>query len=324
MDNPNVTMEEYIRFEEEKAQRQGRTFNWQTARYGKMEYYEIEDSFTDLETEYPAIVLDDISDAAFSHKPTDTGTRDNGLLKAWGQMDIATLPHRDLRHPWLRYQVDGYDEGIVHNSGDRLSMVYARDDGQAEFTSHAWRRLFELGGARLSGGHFIRRLAAHFGLVGDQGLRGLLVVVIELLVIDLHELAVVAGAPGATAGAPAADKGAQAVPVPVQAPQPSPPALQPQTMSQRIDRLEEEVRDLRQSIVGLRGVFKSSITKQTRVSTWMITCMTQLVDASGRTYQAFDSTLVNSSQIPYQRHVRPKTGDASTSAAPQTDDQPDT
>nr|GEY33736.1 putative zinc finger, CCHC-type [Tanacetum cinerariifolium] len=42
--------------------------------------------------------------------------------------------------------------------------------------------------ARLSGGHFIGRLAAHFGLVDDQGLRGLQVVTRELSLIDLHEL----------------------------------------------------------------------------------------------------------------------------------------
>ncbi|GJY60320.1 hypothetical protein Tco_0460977, partial [Tanacetum coccineum] len=148
----------------------------------------------------------------------------------------------------------------------------------------------------------------HFGLVSDQGLRGLSVVVSELLVIDLHELArlnicsrfgdtwawvaprperqqaAAAGTPGAVEDAPAADEGAQAVPVPVQAPQPPLPAPQPRTMSQRIDRLEEEVRELRQSVVGLRGVIESSITEQTRVSTWMISYMTQLMDASGRTY----------------------------------------
>ncbi|GJX09739.1 hypothetical protein Tco_0199598 [Tanacetum coccineum] len=71
MDDPNITMEEYIRLEEEKARRQGRTFNWQTATYGKMEYCENEDdSFTNLETEYPAIVFDDTSDATLSCEPT--------------------------------------------------------------------------------------------------------------------------------------------------------------------------------------------------------------------------------------------------------------
>ncbi|GKF91206.1 hypothetical protein Tco_0274907, partial [Tanacetum coccineum] len=82
-----------------------------------------------------------------------------------------------LRHPWLRYQVDGYNEGIVpcyehrletifgrevtrvhvldfagltngmrQTLCDKLSMVYTRDAGEAFFTSHAWRRLFEFRG----------------------------------------------------------------------------------------------------------------------------------------------------------------------------------
>ncbi|GKG05652.1 hypothetical protein Tco_0325738, partial [Tanacetum coccineum] len=88
-------------------------------------------------------------------------------------------------------------------------------------------------GARLSEGHFVGRLAAHFGLVGDQGLRGLSVVVRDLPDIDLHELArlniysrfgdtwawvaqgperqqaAADGAPGAVKDAPIADEGAQ-------------------------------------------------------------------------------------------------------------------
>ncbi|GKE84107.1 hypothetical protein Tco_1557849, partial [Tanacetum coccineum] len=64
---------------------------------------------------------------------------------------MAPLPHRDLRHPWLRYQVHvldftGLTKGIRQTLGDRLSMIYTRDDGQALFTSHAWRRLFEIRG----------------------------------------------------------------------------------------------------------------------------------------------------------------------------------
>ncbi|GJZ85278.1 MAK10-like protein [Tanacetum coccineum] len=130
-------------------------------------------------------------------------------------------------------------------------------------------------GTRLFGGHFIGRLAAHFGLVSDQGLRGLSVVISELSVIDLDKLArlnicsrfgdtwawvapgtkrqhtATAGAPGAAEDAPAADEGAQAVLALVQAPQLPPPAPQPRTMSQRIDRLEEKVCELRQSVVGL-------------------------------------------------------------------------
>ncbi|GJZ05870.1 hypothetical protein Tco_0539663 [Tanacetum coccineum] len=71
MDDPTITMEEYIRLEEEKARRQGQTFNLQNATYGKMAYCENEDdSLTNLETEYPAIVFDDTSDAALLCEPT--------------------------------------------------------------------------------------------------------------------------------------------------------------------------------------------------------------------------------------------------------------
>ncbi|GJX96130.1 hypothetical protein Tco_0351928 [Tanacetum coccineum] len=386
MDDPNITMKEYIRLQEEKDLSHGETFDWQTAKYGKMEYCENkDDSFTNLKTEYPAIVFDDTSNVALlcehAVSPLDNNEIDFNIsfdesddedYMAMGQTDMAPLPHRDLRHLWLRYQVDGYDEGIVHSYeqrlktiwgravnrvhvldfagltdemrqtlGDRLSMIYTRDDEQALFTSHAWRRLFEvrapllgeawrrmtwrqfilalglhieeemaeagfgaywsgsesvipdkgdlrdywmeissdgdfLGDAPsyvfirdpmrrlchrmiacsisgrgqapekylfrhaegrksrawLLGSHFIGRLSAHFGLVGDQGLRGLSVVVSELPVIDLHELArlnicsrfgdtlawvapgperqqaAVAGASRAAKDAPAADEGA--------------------------------------------------------------------------------------------------------------------
>ncbi|GJW31037.1 hypothetical protein Tco_0047912 [Tanacetum coccineum] len=36
MDNPNITMEEYIRLEEEKARRRGKVYNWETATYEEM------------------------------------------------------------------------------------------------------------------------------------------------------------------------------------------------------------------------------------------------------------------------------------------------
>ncbi|GJW93970.1 hypothetical protein Tco_0173642 [Tanacetum coccineum] len=59
MDDPNMTMEEYIKLEEEKARRHGRVFNWQTPTYGKIR---IDDDLYDLrsvEAEFPAIVIDD-------------------------------------------------------------------------------------------------------------------------------------------------------------------------------------------------------------------------------------------------------------------------
>ncbi|GJV91266.1 hypothetical protein Tco_1539079 [Tanacetum coccineum] len=70
MDNPNITMEEYIRLQEEKYLSRGETFSWQTATHGKMKYCEDEDDcFTNFESEFPAIVLDDTSREALSWEP---------------------------------------------------------------------------------------------------------------------------------------------------------------------------------------------------------------------------------------------------------------
>ncbi|GKG34944.1 hypothetical protein Tco_0437640, partial [Tanacetum coccineum] len=53
-----------------------------------------------------------------------------------------------------------------------------------------------------------------------------------------------AGAHKADEAGPAVDEGAQDVPTLEQAPPPPSPAPQPQAMSQRIERIEEEMRDL--------------------------------------------------------------------------------
>ncbi|GKA36978.1 hypothetical protein Tco_0723543 [Tanacetum coccineum] len=59
MDDPSMTMEEYIKFEEEKARKRGKVFNWQTATYGKIR---VDDDLYDLSTveaEFPVIVIND-------------------------------------------------------------------------------------------------------------------------------------------------------------------------------------------------------------------------------------------------------------------------
>ncbi|GJW50074.1 hypothetical protein Tco_0091425 [Tanacetum coccineum] len=60
MDDPNITMEEYIQLMADKARGRDQTFNWETATYGKV-YCEDLDSFTDFETDFPAIVYNDAS-----------------------------------------------------------------------------------------------------------------------------------------------------------------------------------------------------------------------------------------------------------------------
>ncbi|GJW08705.1 hypothetical protein Tco_1571128 [Tanacetum coccineum] len=72
MDNPNITMEEYIRLEEEKARRHGKVYNWETAKYGKIWYNEDVHDLRSVEAEFPAIVFNDelSSEKTLSREPT--------------------------------------------------------------------------------------------------------------------------------------------------------------------------------------------------------------------------------------------------------------
>ncbi|GJS42983.1 hypothetical protein Tco_0568026 [Tanacetum coccineum] len=71
MDDPNITMEEYIRLEEEKAQKYGKVFNWETATYDKIWNDEDIHDHRSVETEFPAIAFnDDVSSKALSCEPT--------------------------------------------------------------------------------------------------------------------------------------------------------------------------------------------------------------------------------------------------------------
>ncbi|GKD30031.1 hypothetical protein Tco_1240809 [Tanacetum coccineum] len=59
MDNPNLTMEEYIRLKEEKAHKRGKVFDWQTATYGNIRVDDDLHNLSSVEAEFPAIVIND-------------------------------------------------------------------------------------------------------------------------------------------------------------------------------------------------------------------------------------------------------------------------
>ncbi|GKG03290.1 hypothetical protein Tco_0310926, partial [Tanacetum coccineum] len=72
MVDPNITMEEYIRLEEEKAHRRGKVYNWETATYSKIWDNEDVHDLGSVETEFPVIVFNDTltSEATLSCEPT--------------------------------------------------------------------------------------------------------------------------------------------------------------------------------------------------------------------------------------------------------------
>ncbi|GJS10277.1 hypothetical protein Tco_0367073 [Tanacetum coccineum] len=156
------------------------------------------DFFKDYENEFPAIVYNDAltSKSDFLTEPTlspqdidEFDLKDETSLSDYDEVEksvlkiglqerirhMASLPPRDKRHLWLRYQVEGYIKEIMHDFEDRLEtifgrqvnrvhvldfegltpemrqdlakrlrMIYTRDDGQEILVSHAWRRVFEI------------------------------------------------------------------------------------------------------------------------------------------------------------------------------------
>ncbi|GJT03267.1 hypothetical protein Tco_0824436 [Tanacetum coccineum] len=121
---------------------------------------------------------------------------------------------------------------------------------------------------------------------------------------------------GAAKDVPGVNEGAQADPAPVQATQQPPPhPAASRTMPYRLGRLEEEMQGLRQDVRSLRGIIERLLADQGRFSTWMISCMAQLMEDSGQTYQAFDGTFRGSSPVVFERRTRQRTGEASTSTA---------
>ncbi|GJW18020.1 hypothetical protein Tco_0025456 [Tanacetum coccineum] len=72
MDDPNITMEEYIRLEEEKSCRHSKVYNWETTTYGKIWYDEDIHDLRSVETEFPTIAFNDgvSSEKTHSCEPT--------------------------------------------------------------------------------------------------------------------------------------------------------------------------------------------------------------------------------------------------------------
>ncbi|GJW54056.1 hypothetical protein Tco_0098141 [Tanacetum coccineum] len=81
MDDPNITIEEYIRLKEEKAHRHGKVYNWETATYGKIWYDEDVHDLRSVETKFPAIVFDEefTYEVTLSCEPTVSPLNDNKI-----------------------------------------------------------------------------------------------------------------------------------------------------------------------------------------------------------------------------------------------------
>ncbi|GJW53599.1 hypothetical protein Tco_0097684 [Tanacetum coccineum] len=239
-------------------------------------------------------------------------TRDDGheifmrSVARWGLHIAEEIAEDGFEAYWLG------SERVIPDKGDLsdywIEISYDRDFLRATpsytYIRDPLRRLHAEGrksGARLLGGHLIGRLAHHFGLVSDDGLKGLSVMTRELPLIDMGELVKLNICCFSTRTC----------------------TLPPPPVGGRNIPYEEEIHRLCQDVKSLCGLVERSMTDQGRFSIWMISCMTQLMEASGCTYQAFDGTFQGSYPVVFERRTRQWTDDASTSTAQQDEQQPD-
>nr|GEU74929.1 hypothetical protein [Tanacetum cinerariifolium] len=135
---------------------------------------------------------------------------------------MAPLPPRDQWHLWLRYQVEGYTEDIVHDFKQRLDAIFGRQVNRVHvldferLTEETWHtlgdrmRMVYIGAEGQAGQapekvtatdlFYLRSmdqrtenvpylpLAEHFGLVSNEGLIGFSVIACMLPVTNLNEL----------------------------------------------------------------------------------------------------------------------------------------
>ncbi|GJS76778.1 hypothetical protein Tco_0726659 [Tanacetum coccineum] len=149
MDNPNITMEEYIRLEEEKAHRRGRTFNWETATYGKVSYFDDFDYFKDFENDFTAIVYNDAltSGPEISSEPTIRyeGKEYTDTYSVDFEERLERIYDRRVHRVHV-FDLGGLTEEMDLGVSARIRMEHNDDQGQVVFTSLTWRRLFKIRG----------------------------------------------------------------------------------------------------------------------------------------------------------------------------------
>ncbi|GJX11026.1 hypothetical protein Tco_0200885 [Tanacetum coccineum] len=274
--------------------------------------------------------------------------------------DMA-LPPREQRHRFLRYEGLEYTDYDITDFEARLASIYMREvhrvpvfdfgglpdlmaegltarmtmehrdeAGVSVFTSRAWRRMFDIRGPLVY--ELIFEFSARLGL-------GMLFLTMSSTIsagwsYETYVLEGVHFSLGITYGGDGRWLGQHSLFVDEISVELDDtwawvamgPERQPDAAAGALVEAEDVLivdEGLHQDVGSLRRLVERSMTDQGRFSTWMMTCMTQLMDASGLTYQALDGYFLGSSSAAFQRQTRQRTGEASTSTAQHDQQQPD-
>ncbi|GJZ05984.1 hypothetical protein Tco_0539777 [Tanacetum coccineum] len=125
VDALNITMKEHIRLEEEKAQKCGKVFNWEIAKYGKIWYDEDIHNLRSVETEFPAIAFNDgvSSEKTLSYEPTVSSLNDEMTLEFH-----LTTPTMMITRPQHIDEFDLNDKtSLFEYDEDEQNVLYFND-----------------------------------------------------------------------------------------------------------------------------------------------------------------------------------------------------
>ncbi|GJY88343.1 hypothetical protein Tco_0502971 [Tanacetum coccineum] len=113
----NGHMEEYIELEAEKARRRGQEWNWETATYGKVRYFDDIDYFKYFENEFPAIVYNDalVTDHKISSEPSDLRNDNDKVNIELPSDDASIKPSDSIINDNVDTNSHEFDESIETN-----------------------------------------------------------------------------------------------------------------------------------------------------------------------------------------------------------------
>nr|GEW39286.1 hypothetical protein [Tanacetum cinerariifolium] len=144
-------------------------------------------------------------------------------------------------------------------------------------------RLFSSGrkqGVMISGGQFVACLAKHFGLLTEERLKRLTMIVRDFPVIDMAKLegdvrGVAEEAPVAPGGGDEDEEMPHAVPPP------------PRTQGERISILQDEVHGMHDALQGQREVLDIMARDFSSFTTWTVTSLARLIDRASVSYKIY-------------------------------------
>ncbi|GJS78408.1 hypothetical protein Tco_0728289 [Tanacetum coccineum] len=135
MEDRNMTMEEYVQYETEKALRNGKVYNWKIATYGKIRYVEDINDLRFFETKFPATVYDDALslESGFSSEPMvssqhvdEVNLKNETLLSEYEDEEYNVISYNDL-FPFNIFSVN--DSKLdTDNDDDKIDIKQSSED----------------------------------------------------------------------------------------------------------------------------------------------------------------------------------------------------